>query len=88
MTDILGLKFECIVTATSSGTFYSDAELIKDDIYLVIIRPSNDNKTLSVIPILRGLYNSNYIAISSDNKLGAKFSEPYGFAYFYRVIGI
>ena len=69
----------------TAGTYATNIELKSTDIYLVLIRATNDNQSLAVSPIMYGYYNPNYITVV-DGKVNIILSGAWGFADVYKIV--
>lgn len=79
------VKVADVFAAGTAGTYATNIELKNTDIYLVLIRVTNDNGSLTVSPIMYGYYNPAYITLV-DGKVNIILSGAWGFADVYKIV--
>lgn len=53
--------------------------------YIIIMRPTNDNNSLTVSPIIGGYFNPKYVTIV-NNKISLILSGTWGFGFVYQLL--
>lgn len=69
----------------TAGTYSTDVNFDASACYIVIMRPLNDNGSLTVTPIIGGYFNPTYITIV-NNKISLILSETWGFGFVYKLL--
>ena len=67
-----------------SGTYSTDVNFEANACYIVIIRPTNDNNSLTMTPIIGGYFNPQYVTIV-NNKISLILSGAWGFGFVYKL---
>lgn len=68
------------------GTKYTEYKIKDKEIYLVLMRPGNDNNGWIVAPILSSVaYNTYYISIGTDGRIGLIFRDTWGYGCIVRI---
>lgn len=68
----------------TAGTYSTDVNFYATACYIIITRPSNDNNSLTVTPIIGGYFNPQYVTIV-NNKIALILSEAWGFGFVYML---
>lgn len=69
----------------TAGTYSTDVNFDASACYIVIMRPLNDNGSLTVTPIIGGYFNPTYITIV-NNKISLILSGTWGFGFVYKLL--
>lgn len=67
-----------------AGTYSTDVNFEANACYIVIIRPTNDNNSLTMTPIIGGYFNPQYVTIV-NNKISLILSGAWGFGFVYKL---
>ena len=67
-----------------AGTYSTDVNFEANVCYIVIIRPTNDNNSLTMTPIIGGYFNPQYVTIV-NNKISLILSGAWGFGFVYKL---
>ena len=79
------VKVADVFAAGTAGTYATNIELKNTDIYLILIRATNNNQSLAVSPIMYGYYNPNYITVV-DGKVNIILGGAWAFADVYKIV--
>lgn len=67
------------------GTYSTDVIFDANACYIIIMRPTNDNNSLTMTPIIGGYFNPKYVTIV-NNKISLIFSGTWGFGFVYKLL--
>ena len=69
----------------TAGTYSTNVNFDANACYIIIMRPINDNNSLTVTPIIGGYFNPQYVTIV-NNKISLILSGTWGFGFVYKLL--
>lgn len=69
----------------TAGTYPTNVNFDANACYIIIMRPTNDNNSLTVTPIIGRYFNPQYVTIV-NNKISLIFSGTWGFGFVYKLL--